>query len=564
MYPELPQSFDGLSAAELRELADSIRNARRAQAKEILSAEDHEAWTQWGLTEARVRTLADETQADEDAEAQRVAAEEAAAKEAEEAAAKEAEEAAAKEAEEAAAAASEDDTSDDESDKDDDVDTAASTDTAVTRVADTGMSLDNTGDTGTGNSDPMWLASGESPKADKGQAFADRRELAAYIDEVLHSKGDLNQDKTILATINANPTDAQRISGDRLFVDMARMSDPDEIEAAFCTPLTPLYGLACANITRRPVFNGLPTFVPDANRGGFRVPTSPSIDDITGGFGQWTSTDDADSEAIKAACQTITCVSWNDFEWYATYRCLKVRNMMQMTFPELVDAYLNRLEARWARYSEVLLLEAMANQATSIDGFAQSFGAGVSLQRNLLTYLAKYREIERWDVGQMDAWMPRWLQYALRMDIASRRKDAGGMVPSEEAVDQIFTEVGITPHWYIDRPSWATPLSPLAVSGDLTMFPSTAEILVAPRGKFAVMDKGQLNLGLGGNPIRIENDVRQNQATFFFESYEGLIDTTSCPAHLLTVTGLCYNGFQIADRKIECEGYDLVGEGSGA
>jgi hypothetical protein len=78
------------------------------------------------------------------------------------------------------------------------------------------------------------------------------------------------------------------------------------------------------------------------------------------------------------------------------------------------------------------------------------------------------------------------------------------------------------------------------------------------------MDKGELNLGLGGNPLRIEDDVRRNQATFFFESFEGLIDTDSCPAHLITVPGLCYNGQQIADTVILCEGQDALGEGSGA
>ena len=119
----------------------------------------------------------------------------------------------------------------------------------------------------------------------------------------------------------------------------------------------------------------------------------------------------------------------------------------------------------------------------------------------------------------------------------------------------------------MDRPSWATPFgngtgNPFSVNGDLVMFPSTVQILLHRRGKFAVINKGQLQLGLGGNPLRIEEDVRRNQATFFFESFEGLVDTDSCPAHLLTIPGLCYHGGQIADQQIECEGIDMVGVGS--
>lgn len=543
-YPELPQTFDGMTAAELRELSSQIRAARRAEAaaNPTMSADEDAAWRNWGTVASRIDTLADEAEVAEAAEAQREADEQAAA------AAREAEEAAAAEAEAAAAAES-----DDDEETDDDTDETEAS--IQVRDVQTDLALD-------GNRTPEvtrsgWLSTGRGG-FDAGHEFADSRELGAAVQEVMASVADGDNDKRVIARLPAQVNDAQRIHDEQLFVDLARLSDPNEIEAAFCTPLTPLYALACANVTRRPVFNGLPTFVPDANRGGFRVPTSPSLDDITGGFGQWTSANDADAEAIKNACQTISCVTWNDFEWYGTYRCLTVRNMMQMTFPELVDAYLNRLQARWARYAEVLLLEAMGNQSTSIDGFAQSYGANVSLQRVLLTYLGKYQEIERWDTPEMDAWMPRWLLWALRMDIASRRKDAGGMVPSVEEVERGFREIGVEPHWYMDRPSWATPISPLAVSGDLTMFPSTVEILVHRRGKFAVMDKGELTVGLGGNPIRIEDDLRRNQATFFFESFEGLIDTDSCPAHLITVPGLCYNGSQIADVNIECEGYDLT------
>lgn len=521
---QLPDNIADLSAAELRELAANLRAQRKQFAIDNLqmSAEDFDSWTQAGRAVSILETLADEAEAAERAETE--AAEAAAAE----------------------AAAQDDEPGDEDDDGDDD-------ETEASHVP-TGLALDSTREIVRAGSG--WVSTGLG-NVSRGTEFATLTDLGEVVQEIMASMAAGDNDKRIVATLPARPTEAQRISGDQWFVDLAARTAQDEIEAAFCPPLTPLYDLSCANVTRRPVFNGLPTFVPDANRGGFRVPESPSLFDITGGFGQWTSTNDADLEAIKNACQTISCVDWNDFEWYATYRCLTVRNMMQMTFPELVEAYLNRLQARWARYAEVLLLEAMGTASTSIDGFAQSYGANVSLTRNIMTYLAKYAEIERWDEPMMDAWMPRWLLWALRMDLASRRQ--GSYVPATEAeVTRRFTDIGVTPRWYMDRPSWATPISPLAVNGDLTMFPSQVEILIHRRGKFAVMDKGELSLGLGGNPFRMEDDVRRNQATFFFESFEGLIDTDSCPAHIITVPGLCYNGAQIADVAIECEGYDLT------
>lgn len=527
---QLPENIADLSAAELRDLARDMRAARKQFALDNLqmTAEQFDEWTQAGRAVSILETLAAEKAADEQAEADAQAAAEA------------------------AAAAEE---TDEDSDDDDDDETEASS-----TPLPTGLALDS--ETEIVRPGSGWLATGIGGVS-RGTEFETMTDLGEVVQGIMSSMAAGDNDKRIVATLPARPTEAQHLSGDQWFVDLAARTASDEIEAAFCTPLTPLYDLSCANATRRPVFNGLPTFVPDANRGGFRVPESPSLFDITGGFGQWTSANDADLEAIKDACQTISCVSWNDFEWYATYRCLTVRNMMQMTFPELVEAYLNRLQARWARYAEVLLLEAMGTASTSIDGFAQGYGANVSITRNIMTYLAKYAEIERWDTPDMDAWMPRWLLWALRMDLASRRQDA--YVPATEAeVTRRFTDIGITPRWYMDRPSWATPISPLAVNGDLTFFPSQVEILIHRRGKFAVMDKGELSLGLGGNPFRMEDDVRRNQATFFFESFEGLIDTDSCPAHIITVPGLCYSGVQIADAQIECEGYDMVGVGSGA
>jgi hypothetical protein len=41
-----------------------------------------------------------------------------------------------------------------------------------------------------------------------------------------------------------------------------------------------------------------------------------------------------------------------------------------------------------------------------------------------------------------------------------------------------------------------------------------------------------------------------------------VIDTNTCPAHLIQIPNLCYNGQQIADLVINCEGADEVGAAS--
>lgn len=551
MYPELPnaEQLQAMSAAELRTLALKIREARRADfaANPTMSEEQHAEWLGW---KTKAEALTDMAQ-DKDAEELDSLAADAADKAKAALAAEEGDEDPEDDEGDADAEGDADggDADGDLSDKDVKVPTGLG---LVTQKTELKPAVE---ETGTG-----WLGTGVGGQA-KDAEFATLEDLGRTVMSVAEVMAAGDSDKRVIAQMRGNYADNQRL-GEQLFLDMSRLSNPDEIQAAFCPPGSTVYNLSCANVTRRPVFNGLPQFtLASTDRGSVAIPTSPSLYDITTGFGQWTSDDDLDPEAIKV-CQEIECVDWNSFEWYSTYRCLKVKNMSDMVFPELTAAYLNRLQARWARFAEVLLLEAMGNASTNIDAPRQAYGANVSLQRVILTYLGLYQEIERWDVPVMDAWMPRWLLWALRMDIASRRKDGSGRVPSIQEVEQGFRDVGVEPHWYMDRPTWATPVPQLAVSGDLNFFPSQVEILIHRRGKFAVIDKGVLNVGLGGNPIRIEEDVRRNQHTYFFESFEGLVDTDSCPAHILTVPGLCYNGTQIADRQIECEGYDMVGVGS--
>ena len=554
MYPQLPENLAELSAAELRTLALQFRQARReaVNANPKMSREDHEEWEDAGRTADVLTAMAHDRDPEELDAAVQLSHQQAL------------------EALTNTPDPEEEEGGEGEGGEEDPPDEGEGNGGGEgLSLPSGGLSLPSekkiltpAGSRWIGGQDVGRHGPGE------GQAFDSTRQIGEVVAALMDSYGGSPDRELTVATMPGNWRPEQVLSGkeNEMFTDWARISTTNqtEIEAAFCTPFQNSYELACANVTRRPVFNGLPVFTMNVDRGGINIPESPSLNDITTGYGQWTSSDDANVNAIKN-CQTIDCVDWNDFEWYAVYRCLKVKNMMQMVFPELVDAYLNRLQAAWARYAEILLLEQMGTASTALDGFAQSYGANVSLQRNILTYLGKYADVERWDEPVMDAWMPRWLLWALRMDILSRRRDGNGQAPSVATVEQGFRDVGVEPHWYMDRPSWATPFggtSRFSVSGDLVMFPSTVQILVHRRGKFAVINKGALQLGLGGNPLRIEEDVRRNQATFFFESFEGLVDTDSCPAHLLTIPGLCYNGFQIADKNIACEGIDQVGVGS--
>jgi hypothetical protein len=251
---------------------------------------------------------------------------------------------------------------------------------------------------------------------------------------------------------------------------------------------------------------------------------------------------------------------------YGIYRCITIQNMLAMSFPELVEAYLNRLSAAWARMAEIQLLEAMAADTTTVEVETPGYNGTTSIVRGILQYLNAYQELQRWDRdGGMEVWLHRTVLNAIKADLVSRRNTSGTVlrVPSTAEVNAIFADVGVSVNWFLDRPTWVTPLPAFTVGGRVAQFPRNVEMLIAPRGKFARMDGGNLTIGVTGNNIYRDNESnRHNNFTMFWESFEGVVNTDSCPAHIVEINNICWNGQQIADVVLDCEGQDEPGIGS--
>lgn len=403
-------------------------------------------------------------------------------------------------------------------------------------------------------------ATDRAPKKRVGDAYENWTDLAATCESFAKDLAAGSDQRFALAT--AHGTFAPHMQMSERPIDNLHMFDHEEITAALCAPLPPVYDLACQNATNRPVKASLPNYA--APRGGVQIYPSPTLEDITTGYGIWDRNMDANPAATKDPCATIKCATPASYYIYGVYRCLTVQNMLAMTFPELVEAYLNRLAALQARKAETTLLEAMASETTTITANPSGYGAATTVTGSLLNYLALYVEQQRWDEDAMELWLPRWFRYGVKLDLLRRRRTDGGhnSVPSNAEVDSVFTAAGFSPHWFRDSPTWATPIPKLQVSGRLGYLPRNLEVLVAPRGKFALMDRGELNIGVAGNIMRDNTSLSKNNFTFFFENFEGIVNTTSCPAHVLHFDNLCYNGAQIQDLIINCEGADQTGAAS--
>jgi len=388
-----------------------------------------------------------------------------------------------------------------------------------------------------------------------GESFDSWRELGLAAAEKSSSIRGNTSERFEVARIVANyPED--RILTDDFNFNMAKF-ETDELTAALCAPAVPYYGLACMNTVRRPVFNSLPQF--QAPRMKVSIMPSPTLSQITTGVNVWTATNDADANATKDTCQTITCGSPTEYTMYGVYRCITIKNMLAMSYPELVEAWLNRLAAAHARLAEQQLLNAMGTGATMIDAPLLGYGATTSVLSTILNYIALYQETQRWDItGPLEAWLPRYALTGIKMDMFRRRTTNGTpqRVISDAEVEAMFRDAGVNVHFFIDTPTWAQALPAVATGNTLNLLPQAIDILIAPPGKFALMDRGELAIGVTGNGLYRDNTSNsKNQFTFFFENFEGIVNTTSCPAHILHIP-VCYTGIQVDDQLVNCLGRD--------
>ena len=333
------------------------------------------------------------------------------------------------------------------------------------------------------------------------------------------------------------------------------------VTAAFCAAPTPTHEFATSSSTARPVKNSLTVFRPGSVRGGATVYPSPTLSDVEeqdAGLGIWTSADDTDENAIKT-CATIPCSTPELYELYGVYRCLKVKNLMAMTFPELVDAILNRLGALHSRLGEVTLLDAMLASVNTVamNVDANAYGASINLLDTILRAVAIHREEERYDSGQrFDTWIPRWVMTSLQIDLANQRREGGSLrarlAPASD-VNAALNEAGLNVTWTYDvATTWSTV--PRSVDGqDLPFLPTNYDLIMTPAGNFKALDRGELTIGVtNGGIYRDQAANARNEFSIFRENFEGLIDF-GAKTYALHIGGVCPGGAQTADvTSITC------------
>lgn len=396
------------------------------------------------------------------------------------------------------------------------------------------------------------------PSKSEGSEVCSLVELASALWDRHKSMRGRTTEGKIVAKVLASYDEDHKLSGNAQ-EDMLKLTMVDtEVTAALCAPYTPYYDLGCMSSTARPLRNALAQL--QAPRGGVTIYPSPRLSDIVDGTGVWTADDDADADAVKNAAAEIACSSSTSFEIYGVYKSLRVKDMLQMTYPELVAAYMNRLSAVWARLAERQLLNAMFNAADKtliVNSASNPIGYnGVgTFVGGLLRALNFYKEVERYEDQPFDAFVHRSV-----VDGILKEDDINGYSVQER--DLVFSDIqgvlsdfGINLVSYIDKSDLLINEVPLDVpvnGGDLPQYPEQVDIILAPRGNFRLLDRGELNIGTANNVLRDTTTITKNEFVIFQEAFEGLVDLGCDVWHLRM--DICPNGAKtpMASSAISC------------
>jgi len=412
-----------------------------------------------------------------------------------------------------------------------------------------------------------FVSTSASNGVDAGERFASMKQLGQALTDRWDTIRGASDGKVAVAKLNGRFTDAQTLDGDAA-ANVEKLGGPDPLSprarkavtAAMCAPATPTYELATTSSTARPVKNSLAVYRPA--RGSVSVYPTPKLGDIDDeiGRGIWTKADDADAQAVKNACATIPCSNSVVYDLYGIYRCLTVTNMLSMTFPELVEAYLNRLGALTARLGDSTLLDAMIGSVNTkqLTRSGNSFGAAINLFETIIDSVAIFREEERYGDQQFDAWMPRWIVPALQHDVMNMRRTSGSLrdrLPSRSEIEAMLRDVGVDVTWTLDfAENWET-VAPAEDGQALPELPTQINFIMSPKGNFRALDRGELSIGVAnGNIYRDNASNTKNQFTIFQESFEGLMDL-GATNYEVEISGVCLRGTQTADvDALECAG----------
>jgi hypothetical protein len=307
-----------------------------------------------------------------------------------------------------------------------------------------------------------------------------------------------------------------------------------------CAPLEPIYSMPNFTSSARPVRDALPSF--QAERGGVNVPTATYIGDITTAISLITEAEDALGGTFATkSCQDLECPDYTEVAVTVIAHCREYGNLNSRAWPEKIAHENDLTMAAHAATAESYLLSRIKELSLEQE-VAQVIGAYADMVRALLRARSQIISVLRMsNEVTFRVLAPEWVTDELAADTASTQFDR---FQAQAAMAAHLRQYGFAVSFYKDEVGYpvasgtSQKFAAASDGGDLATWPSTAQVAIFPEGEFIHVDSGTLELGI----VRDSTLNRTNDFQIFGESFENVARLGPQQGALWLNMGLCPTG----------------------
>jgi len=309
------------------------------------------------------------------------------------------------------------------------------------------------------------------------------------------------EDRQLTQDAEANWNKIQAVAGPEALVASGGHAAPFEVR----------YDIFGFGTTGRPVRDSLPKF--QADRGGIRFITPPTLSGAANAVGTWTNATDTTPAGATKASLTVTAAGENTVATDAITMQMQFGNLMSRAYPELVARHNELGLIQHSRIAEQYLLDkidagSVAVTSTNVIGVARDFL--VQIGRAAAGYRSRHRlEAD----APLAAIVPAWVRDAIIADLALNMPGDGNLGATYSEIEGYLASRNVNITFTTDAGVFGAQSA-----GGMVEFPDTFTWRLFAEGTFLFLDGGTLDLGI----IRDSTLVGTNDYKMFVETFEGI------------------------------------------
>jgi len=367
---------------------------------------------------------------------------------------------------------------------------------------------------------PVSITAGaDIPGYTAGAGLDDMNAVAEAMAKRLHALRRVNGgdgEQHIVASITTSFPEERTLSTDseENAAKIKAVVSPEAITAAggHVAPFEARYDIFGIGTSARPVRDSLPRF--QADRGGIRFVTPPTLADHVDAVSVWTAANDAaetPSPATKNSL-TVSAAAENTVATDAVTLQMQFGNLATRAYPELIARHNELGLIQHAREAEQYLMSKIAAGSTAVTS-TNLIGVGRDFLVQLGRASAGYRSRHRLEAdAPLRVIVPAWVKDAMAADLALSMP-GDSLLDAYAEIDGFMASRGINITYTLDGDVFGAQST-----GAMTEFKDTFVWYLFAEGTFLFLDGGTLDLGI----IRDSTLVGTNDYKMFVETFEGV------------------------------------------